>query len=81
MHPPLGRGEMQTPEMIATVQRQITAATTDHLERKLAQIIREYTEPSRYRVKYAPGNTQDDVTVMTEMIQAELAHREHRGER
>ena len=66
---------MQTPEMIATVQQQIKDATTDHLERKLAQIIREYTEPSRRRVTYALGNTQDDVRVMTEMIQAELDHR------
>ena len=67
---------MQTPEMIATVRQQLKAATTDHLERKLAQIIREYTEPLRHRVTYACGNTQDDVSVMTEMIQAELAERE-----
>ena len=66
---------MQRPEMIATVQQQLKAAPTDHLERKLAQIIRDYTESSRHRVKYAPGFTQGDVTVMTEMIQAELAQR------
>ncbi len=58
---------MQTPETITQVQKQIEAATTTQLQSKLVQV--------QGSMKLAPGNTQDDMSMMVTMLEAEIAKR------